>query len=447
MRAPRTRYVDNDGVSIAYQVVGDGPLDLVVIMGSWWHLEFQWTDPSTDRFLRRLAGFARVILYDKRGTGLSDRVHEADLPSLEERMDDLRAVLDAVGSERCALFGDSEGGPMAILYAATYPERTSHLLLYGSYARMAAAPDYPAGTPQAILDTFIEGAAATWGEPDPAMLRLFAPSLPPDAPEVEWLAAMSRHAVSPRGMRTLMRMMMETDVRGALAAVSTPTLVLHRGGDRVCPAAGGRYLAEHIPGARYVELPGDDHAFALGDTEPLLAEIEEFLTGVRPEAEPDRVLATILFTDIVGSTERAARLGDRAWRDLLDRHDAAVRAELVRHRGREVKQTGDGFLAAFDGPARAARCAAAIREAAHRIGIQIRAGVHTGECEVRGDDLGGIAVHIAARVGSLAGAGEVLVSSTVRDLTAGSGIDFDDRGEHELRGVPGLWRLFAVTAT
>ena len=445
MRGPETRYVDNDGVSIAYQVVGEGPIDLAVVMGSWWHLEFQWTDPATERFLRRLASFSRLILFDKRGTGLSDRVPDHALPTLEERMDDLRAVLDVVGSERCAVFGESEGGPMAVLFAATYPARTSHLVLYGSYPRLLAADDFPEGHPPELVDAFTEAAVSTWGQPDPDMVRLFSPTTAPDSSEAEWMAAMNRHAVSPGAMRTLMRMMSEIDVRNALPAVSAPTLVLHRRGDRVCPVAAGRHLAEHIPGARYVELPGDDHSFSQGDSDVLLSEIEEHLTGVRPVAEPDRVLATVLFTDIVGSTEQAARLGDRAWRQLLDRHDAIVRAELVRHRGREVKHTGDGFLAAFDGPARAARCATAIKEAAARLGIGVRAGLHAGECEIRGDDLGGIAVHIGARVGSLAGPGEVLASSTVRDLTAGSGITFDDRGEHELKGVPGPWRLFAVT--
>jgi pimeloyl-ACP methyl ester carboxylesterase len=316
VRAPETRYVDNGGVSIAYQVLGDGPIDLAVVMGSWWHLDFQWTDPATERWLRRLAGFTRLILFDKRGTGLSDRVPDHALPTLEERMDDLRAVLDAVGSDRCAVFGESEGGPMAVLFAATYPERTSHLVLYGSYPRLLADDDYPAGFPREAVEAFVDAAVATWGRADAGVLRLFAPDLPADAAEAEWIAAMNRQAVSPGAMRTLMRMMMEIDVRPALPTVSAPTLVLHRVGDQVCPVAGGRYLAERIPGARYVELAGNYHPFALGDSEAILGEIEEFLTGVRPAVEPERVLATVLFTDIVGSTEHAARIGDRAWREL-----------------------------------------------------------------------------------------------------------------------------------
>lgn len=444
MRPPETSYVQNDGVSIAYQVLGEGPIDLVLIMGSWWHLDFQWTDPGTAAFLRRLASFSRLILFDKRGTGLSDRVPEDALPPLEDRMDDLRAVLDAVGSTRCALLGESEGGPMAILFAGTYPDRTSHLVLYGTYARMLADDDYPAGVPREVIEAFTEAMVTSWGRAGSGLVSVFSPSMPPDAPEAEWIAAMDRHAVSPGAMRTFMRMMMENDVRSALPAVSAPTLVLHREGDRACPVAGGRYVAEHIAGARFVELPGDDHPFSLGDTEALLGEIEEFLTGTRPLAEPERVLATILFTDIVGSTERASTLGDRRWRELLDRHDEIVRREIARHRGREVKHTGDGFLAAFDGPARAVRCGLAIRDATAPFGIELRAGVHTGECEVRGDDLGGIAVHIGARVGDAADAGEVLVSGTVRDLTAGSGITYQDREERELKGLPGRWRLSAV---
>jgi class 3 adenylate cyclase len=444
VHARATHYVDNDGVSIAYQVVGDGPIDLALVIGSWWHLEFQWTDPGMERFLERLASFSRLILFDKRGTGLSDRVSDDALPDLELRMDDLRAVLDAVGSERCALVGESEGGPLAVLFAATYPARVSHLVLYGSYARLLSAPDYPAGVDPSVIDAFIEATVSQWGTAGPMVMELFAPSLGEDAAFAEWLGAMNRHSVSPGAMRTLMQMMAAIDVRSVLPAVAVPTLVVHREGDRVCTVENGRYLASAIPDARYVELPGDDHTFSVGDSDSILGEVEEFITGSRSIVEEERLLLTVVFTDIVDSTSQAARLGDSAWRGLLDRHDAMVRRELERHRGREVKHTGDGFLLVFDGPARAVRCAAAIRDGARAIGIAVRAGVHTGECEIRGDDVGGIAVHIAARVSALADADEVLVSSTVRDLTAGSALTFEDRGEHDLRGVPGPWRIHAL---
>jgi class 3 adenylate cyclase len=441
---PSTRYADNDGVSIAYQVLGDGPIDLAVVMGSWWHLEFQWTDPATERFLRRLASFSRLILFDKRGTGMSDRVAADARPDLDQRMDDLRCVLDAVGSSRCALFGDSEGGPMCALFAATNPHRVSHLVLYGSFARFLRAPDHPQGVDPSLFEAFVEATVNEWGTAGPMVMELFAPSLRDDERAAAWMGAMNRHAVSPGAMRTLMGMMAEIDVRGILPSVSVPTLVLHRDGDRVCGVENARYLARVIPGARYVELVGDDHSFFAGDSEPILGEVEEFVTGGRSLPEIERVLVTVVFTDIVASTERAGSLGDAAWRELLDRHDAMVRRELVRHRGREVKHTGDGFLLAFDGPGRAVKCAAAVREGAKAIGLEIRAGVHTGECELRDDDLGGIAVHIAARVVGLAAADEILVSSTVRDLTAGAGLDFDDRGEHELKGLSGRWRIFAL---
>ncbi len=444
MPAPSTQYVDNDGVSIAYQVVGDGPIDIALVIGSWWHVEFQWSAPANERFLRRLASFGRVILFDKRGTGLSDRVPAGQLPTLEQRMDDLRAVLDAVGSERCALLGDSEGGPMSLLFAATYPHRTSRLVLFGSYARLLSAPDYPDGLDPELFDGFIETAVAGWGTAGPMVMDLFAPSLRDDPAAIEWFGAMNRYAVSPGAMRTLMHMMGEIDVRGVLSAVTVPTLVVHRTGDRVCSIGNGRYLADHIPGAQLVELPGDDHAFFAGDVDAVVSTIGEFVTGAPVSAEIERILTTVVFTDIVGSTEHAARLGDLEWRGMLDRHDAAVRQEVLRHRGREVKHTGDGFLLAFDGPARAVKCATAIAAAARRIGIEVRAGVHTGECEVRGDDLGGIAVHIGARIGALASAGEILTTGTVRDLTAGSGLVFEHRGDPELRGIPGRWPLYAV---
>jgi class 3 adenylate cyclase/alpha-beta hydrolase superfamily lysophospholipase len=438
---PETRYAKSGDLHIAYQVVGEGPLDLVLVHGWVSHIEHAWDYPPFAHCLMRLASFARLIHFDKRGTGLSDRV--AELPSLEQRMDDLRAVMDAAGSEQAVLFGYSEGGPMAALFAATYPGRTAALIMYASYARRVRAPDYPWGpTPEERLAE-LDSIEQWWGRPG-GQVATRAPSHADDPRYREWFATYLRRSASPGAALALARMNLEIDVRPVLPAIRVPTLILHRVGERELPVAGARYLATWIPGARYVELPGDDHSLWAGDSDAIIDEVEEFVTGVRPAPEPDRVLATVLFTDIVGSTQRAAALGDRRWRELLDAHHAAVRRELARFRGREVKTTGDGFLAAFDGPARAVRCAAAIRDAVRQLGIEIRAGLHTGEVELLGDDVGGIAVHIGARVAAEAGPGEVLVSSTVKDLVAGSGLEFDDRGARALKGVPGEWRLFAV---
>ena len=429
-------------MNIAYQVVGEGPLDLVFVSGWVSNLDLMWEEHSYARFLHRLASFSRLILFDKRGTGLSDRVADADLPTLEARMDDVRAVLDAAGAERAALLGHSEGGPMCLLFAATYPERTVALVLVGTYARRLVGDGYPFGTEPERYDAFLAEIADGWG--GPVGLEARAPSLADDPRFRTWWSDYLRMSASPGAALALTRMNGGIDVRPALGTIGVPTLVVHRRGDRALPVEGARYLAERIRDARLIELPGDDHLPFVGDQGAILDEIEEFLTGVRRQPAIDRILATVLFTDIVGSTERAVKLGDREWRDLLDTHHAVVRRELGHWRGLEVDTAGDGFLATFDGPGRAIRCACAIRDAVRRIGLEVRAGVHTGECEVHGDTVAGIAVHVGARVSALASAGEVLVSSTVRDLVAGSGIEFDDRGEHELKGVPGRWRLYSV---
>ncbi len=437
---PTTRYARCGDVHIAYQVTGEGPLDLVLVPGWVSHVEYAWEEPSYASFLRRLTSFARLILLDRRGTGLSDRIGE--LPSLEERMDDVRAVMDAAGSERAALFGLSEGGPMCMMFAATYPARTSALILYGTFARLARAPDYPIGLSSEAAEKFLERIEQAWGTGFSA--DQFAPNLAHDETFRRSWARMERFAVSPAGIKALMRNLYGTDARHVLSAIRSPTLILHRVGDRIARVEGARYFAERIQGAKYLELPGSDHLPFVGDTEAILGEVQEFLTGVRRGPEPDRILTTVMFTDIVGATETAARLGDRRWRDLLDRHHSAVREQIAQYRGREIDTAGDGFLANFDGPARAIRCACAIVRAASRLGLEIRAGLHTGECEVLGDKLSGIAVHTGARVASVAGRGEVLVSGTVKDLVAGSGIAFEDRGLKSLKGIPGEWRLYAV---
>jgi DNA-binding SARP family transcriptional activator/class 3 adenylate cyclase len=441
MAVRKTRYAQaSDGVHVAYQVVGDGPFDLVEVGGFVSHLEFAWEAPEYAHYIRRLASFARVICFDKRGTGMSDPVPVHALPTLEQRMDDFRAVLDAVGSEQAALFGESEGGQMAALFAATYPERTRALVTYGTYARLRGAPDYPPGQPDQFLDAFASELVATWGEMSEP--NVFAISATRDPRFRDWLGRYAQNGGSPAAAATLLRVGRDTDVRSVLPAITVPTLVLHRVGDPLIGVEHARYLATHIPGAKYVELPGDDHLVFTGDVDRLVDEIEEFLTGHRPEARPDRILATVLFTDIVDSTRRAAALGDQRWRQVLDRHDDIMRRELDQYRGREVTATGDGFLAAFDGPARAVHCALAASNAVRPLGIELRAGVHTGECEQRGTNLVGLGVHIAARIAALARPSQVLVSRTVTDLVAGSGLEFSDRGGYELQGVPGTWRVF-----
>lgn len=440
--ATETRYANAGGVNLAYQVHGEGPTDLVFIPGFVSGVELVWEEPSVARFFRRLASFARLIVFDKRGQGMSDRLGRP--PTLEESMDDVRSVMDAVGSERAALFGISEGGPMATLFAATHPDRVASLVLYGTYARLIEGPDYPEGIATDRFGRLADIVRREWG--GPVGLPLWAPSAVDDPGFARWWARLLRQGTSPRGALELFDLYRELDVRAALGAIRVPTLVLHRGSDRLVPAPMGRYLAERIPGARYVELEGADHLAWVGDQDVLLDEVEELVAGSRRAREPDRVLRTVLITDIVGSTDRAASLGDRRWRDLLASHDAAVRRQLAVHRGREIKTMGDGFLATFDGPARAIRAATAIERAAGELGLTVRAGVHTGELEVVGDDVAGMAVNIGARVGALAGPDEVLVSSTVKELVVGSGIEFRDRGRHELKGVPGEWSVFQVVA-
>ena len=437
--AGEIRYARNGDVSLAYQVVGDGPLDVVLVSGFVSHQEVMWDDPLAGRTPARIGAFARLILYDKRDQGLSDRFGRP--PTLEESMDDLRAVMDAAGSERAALYGISEGGPMCQLFAATFPERVTALALYGTYCRMIEGDGYDIGVPEATLTGFGEILSRNWG--GAVGLHMFAPSVADDERFRAYWARLLRSGSSPKSAVALMDLYRQIDTRSVLGSISAPTLVMHRSGDRATPVAFGRYLAEHIPNARYVELDGIDH-LPMVDSEQVLDELEEFLTGTRLDHEPDRVLATVMFTDIVSSTERAAELGDRRWRDLIETHDALVRRQLDRHRGRAVKTLGDGFLATFDGPARAIRCARSIREGVRTLGIEIRAGLHTGELEVRGDDVAGMAVNIGARVGAKAEPGEVLVSSTVTDLVVGSGLEFHERGTHELKGVPGEWRLYAV---
>lgn len=440
---PVTKYARSGDINIAYQVVGSGALDLVFVMGWVSHLDYFWEEPSFARFLNRLASFSRLILFDKRGTGLSDRVPVSDLPTLEQRMDDVRAVMDAVGSERAALLGVSEGGPMCALFAATYPDRTSALIMFGSYARRTRTPDYPFGPTEAEHETFYGQILEEWG--GPVGLADRAPSRFHDERFRDWWTMYLTRSASPGAVVALTRMNAQIDIRHILASIRVPTLILHRSGDRALALGGARYMAERIPSAKLVELPGDDHLPWVGDMDAVLDEIEEFLTGVRHGPEPDRVLATVMFLDVVGSTERAVELGDRRWRDLLQSYYTVVRKELERYRGREVDTAGDGFLATFDGPARAVRCAVASVQSVKPLGMELRSGLHTGEVEMMGDNVGGIAVHIGARVSALAGPNEVLVSGTVKDLVAGSGIEFEDRGMHVLKGVPGEWRLFTVS--
>ena len=437
---PETKYARSGDVNIAYQVVGDGPRDLVLVPGWLSNVEVFWEEPTVVRFFERLASFSRLILFDKRGTGLSDRV--ASIPNLETRMDDVRAVMDAARSARAALFGYSEGGPMCALFAATYPERTTALITFGSYARRIWAPEYACGTPRQELDDFIEMIGRTWG--GPVGLQSRGPSVMDDPRFREWWSRFLRMSGSPAAAQAVMRLNADIDVRGVLPSIRVPTLVLHNRGDRAVAVEMGRFLAAQIPGAKYVELDGIDHLPWVGNADAIADEIEEFLTGVRHGAEIDRVLATVMFSDIVDSTRKAAELGDRRWRDLLTEHHAIVRAELERYRGRELDTAGDGFLAAFDGPARGIRAACTITDAVRRLGVDVRVGLHTGECEVLGSKLTGIAVHVGARIASAASPGEVFVSSTVRDLVAGSGLRFRERGAYELKGVPGAWQLFSV---
>jgi len=437
MTPPETRYARSGDVRIAYQIVGDGPLDLVFVPGFVSNVDLFWETREWAQFFTRLAAFSRLILFDKRGTGLSDR--DVGIATLEERMDDVRAVMDAAGSERAALFGMSEGGPMSLLFASTYPHRAQALVLYGSFARHIQFSS------DEELKKEIERIDRLWGTGRYFLARYLPRGMSEEA-ACRLFARIERQSASPSAVIAIRRMLVEIDVRHILPAIRVPTLVLHRVGDGASPVEAGRYLADNIPGAKYLELPGDNHnpLYEPEVADRIVGEVEEFLTGSRHEAEPDRVLATVMFTDIVDSTTRAAELGDRQWRALLDRHDEAVRQQLARFRGQEVKNLGDGFMATFDGPARAVRCATAIAQSLRPLGLAVRSGLHTGEIELQRDDIAGIAVHIAARVTAEAEAGETVVSSTVRDLVAGSGLLFQDRGIHALKGLPEAVHLYSV---
>lgn len=437
---PETRYARAGDVHIAYQNIGNGPVDLILVPGWISNVDVFWDEPTVVRFFNQLSAFSRLILFDKRGTGLSDRL--GGIPSLEERMDDIRAVMDAVGSEKAALFGYSEGGPLCALFAGTYPERTHSLILFGSYARRKWAPDYPQGISEEASDAMEDAIRQSWGVSGMDITRRI-PSRSNDRRFVQWWSRFLRAGASPSSALDLQRMNSQIDARPILPSIRVPTLIMHAAHDQVVTVEAGRYLAENIAGAKFVEMDVLDHV-PFGDGAPqVLDEIAQFLTGHGDVVADDRVVATIVFTDIVDSTRLATEMGDAAWRDMIAAHNQAIRRELLVHRGTEVKTTGDGFLATFDGPARAIRCAQAARAALTQLGLEIRVGIHTGECVRRNDDVEGLAVHIAARIAALAGGGEVLVSQTVKDLVAGSGIDFEARGARELKGVPGPWQLFA----
>lgn len=435
------RYVENDGVRIAYDVVGEGPLDLVIVWGFVSHLDVNREYPPAAAFIANLARFARVISFDRRGIGLSDRVPDA--PSLEQRIDDIRAVMDAVGSKRAAIAGISEGGAASILFSASHPDRTRALVLLAAQARVLRADDYEFGAdPGALMEAGTELVLPYWGEG--ASVDITAPSQSANEDARDYYGRLERSSASPGMLAQLAAISIGIDVRDVARSIAVPTLVLHKTHDLLVDVRHGRWLAENIPGARYVEMPGSDHSSYWEGSDEVADEIGEFLTGMRPRHEPERILATVLFTDIVDSTATAAALGDKAWRALLEKQQATVRAEIATAGGREIKSTGDGFLATFDGPAKGVRCAQAIIERCADFDISIRAGLHAGECELMGEDIGGIAVHIAARVSGLAESGEVMVSRTVTDLVAGSGLEFSDRGSHRLKGVPNEWQLFAV---
>jgi pimeloyl-ACP methyl ester carboxylesterase len=433
-----------DGVHIAFQVIGDGPIDLVYIPGFLSHVEMGWQWPAIARHYRSLAALGRLIIFDKRGTGMSDRVAPQDVPDLETRIDDARAVMEAAGSERAVLIGVSEGAPMAALFAATHPDRTLGLVLVGGYACEVWSPDNPWGSTPEELAQAVRNVEQSWGTRDRAQLAAdgLAPTEAKNPEFVEWFATLQRYAASPGAVVSLFEMDTKIDVRSVLPVIAVPTLVVHRVDEQ--NAAASRDLAQRIPGAKMIELPGPDHAPWSGSATEFIEAVTDFVADIEEDAEYDRVLATVLFTDLVGSTERLASVGDRAWRELLDRHHQVVRSQLARFRGREIDDAGDGFFAVFDGPARAVRCGRAVCDALRPLGLEARAGVHTGECELAGDAVRGIAVHTGARIMSLAGPSEVLVSRTVKDLVAGSGLEFADRGTHLLKGVPGEQALFAL---
>jgi class 3 adenylate cyclase/pimeloyl-ACP methyl ester carboxylesterase len=436
---PETRYAKKGDAHIAYQVVGEGPLDLVLVSTWFSHVEARWDLPGYVRYLRRLSSFSRLISFDKYGMGLSDPIPSKELPPLEDWMDDVSAVMDAVGIERAAIMGVAEASPMAELFAATYPERTSALVLVSATARISAAPGYEIGAPPDVQERLISMAEQAWGRRD--LIAAINPSLAGDSAAAEAWGRYFRLSASPATAATVMRMLFELDVRDVLGAIRVPTLIVHRQDNPIVTVDQGRYLADHIEGAKFVAVPGADYGLAVGDIDVVIDEVEEFLTGSRPAHATDRVLATVLFTDIVDSTRRAAELGDARWRDVLERHDELARTEVARFGGAISDFTGDGLVASFEGPARAVRCAFALRDRLRTLGLDIRAGLHTGEVERRSEGMAGIGVHIAARVLALAGAGEVLVSRTVRDLVTGSGLTFVDRGTHALKGVPEEWEI------
>ena len=436
-----TRYAAGDKGNLAYQVVGEGPRDLVYVPGWVSNIEVMWEEPSMAAFLRRLVSFSRLILFDKRGTGMSDRVPLDEMPTLEERMDDVRVVMDAVDSERATLLGHSEGGNMCILFAATYPERTESLILTGSYARRTPSEDYPWAPSVEDRAAEIEEVERTFGDPD-ALPFWLAPSRMHDDAFRQWMAKYLRLGSSPKAAAHLLEMNTQIDTTQVLSSIQVPTLCLYRTEDQDVKVDEGRWIASQIPNSRFVEIPGADHLLNADGADLILAEIEEFVTGYRASPEPERAVATILFTDIVASTEMAAEMGDHAWRELLERHNALVRTEAERFRGRVIGTQGDGVLALIDGPARAISAAHSIVKTLEPLGITLRAGIHTGEIELVGDDVAGLAVHIGARIAALAGPGEVLVSRTVKDLVAGSGIEFEDRGAHPLKGLSDEWQVF-----
>jgi class 3 adenylate cyclase len=441
---PETRYVAVGDADVAYRVLGEGPIDLLYFFGLGSHIELIWDLPYADRIQHQLASFSRLIHFDRRGTGASDGVPRGAQPTWEQWADDVGAVLDDAGSERTAIWAEVDAGPIAILFAATHPERVSALILSCSTARFLVADDYPIGMPPEVADAIVETIASMWGSDE--FVRLTNPWLATDPSLIRAVKRMLRSAATPRTAAAQFRYIMTSvDVRAALESIQAPTLVIHTRDNSFVPMEHGRYLSEHIPTAKFIEFPGSGVYVDPEYQDAAFSEMAEFLTGERPVIEVDRVLTSIMFTDIVDSTERAVVLGDRQWRGLLDAHDRLVREELRRHRGREINTTGDGFVASFDGPARGIRCARTILAGARAVGIEVRAGLHTGECEVRGTDIGGLAVHVASRVAALAEPGQVLVTATVKDLVAGSGLYFADRGEHVLKGVPGAVRLFAVT--
>jgi len=441
MRQPKTQYARSGDISIAYKIVGEGPRDIILVPGYLSHVELVWEIPQVVHMIERISTFARFIMFDKRGTGLSDPVVGA--PTLEQRIDDVRAVMEAAGSTEATLVGVSEGAAMAILFAATHPEMITNLVLFGGMARSTWAEDYPWASPREdLLESSRLLAPYLY---DGAIAEIMAPSVADNPLALEVYARLQRYSASPAMLQQTFEMFLDIDVRAILPSVSVPTLVLHRHGDRAVNRRAGIYMADHIPGARYVELPGIDHAIFVGDTDRVIDEIEEFLTGARRAVEVDRVLATVMFVDVVGSTARAAELGDRSWTQLLSQITSVMRDELQRFRGLEVKTLGDGLLATFDGPARAIGCALELVEAVRPLGVEIRIGLHSGEIEITdGNDVAGIAVHMAARIGGLAEPCEVLVSRTVKDLVAGSQLGFVDRGEHTLKGVPDTWSLLGV---